>query len=170
MTSALTRDYAAGSKVCEAITGRFDGEVRLMEVSDQVATVEVSVNAAPGGANCARSFGDAAATYDGRELFDLPPDWKDGIGTGFSQVRDTIDLARGVTDFVLPQDFTSRVLDLSYWIRDDATLEAVVGLFYRMRGAQKAFYVPASAQSLAPVLPIAAGVNVVFTGSDLYDA
>ena len=139
-----------------------------MAITDGTASFDMDVTLSPG-LNVARSFGAAATTYDGRELFDLSPNWSGGIPMRFDQAFDMHDFGRGPIERTLFQDFTGRSFTLRYLVRDDATRDAILGNFYRARGRQKAFYAPMWVSTLVPNA-VASGVNVSFTGPDVYRA
>ena len=165
----LTNSFpAATTYVHEALFGRIEGESALGAVTDGTGGFDMDVALSPG-LNVARSFGSAATTYDGRELFDLSPNWSGGIPMRFDQVFDAHDFGRGPISRTFFQDFTARTFTLRYLVRDETTRDAILGNFYRARGRQKAFYAPLWVSTLVPNA-IASGVNVSFTGPDVYRA
>ena len=85
----LTNSFpAATTYVHEALFGRIEGESALSAVTDGTGSFDMDVTLSPG-LNVARSFGSAATTYDGRELFDLSPNWSGGVPMRTSTRRST---------------------------------------------------------------------------------
>jgi len=150
----------------DAVFGRIAGKSDLRAITDRTGTFEMEVELSPG-RNVARNYGAAATTYDGRELFDLSPNWAAGVPMGFEQMHEAHDFGRGVVDRTIRQDHTTRTFTLRHMIRDEATRDLILGNFHRNKGRQKAFHVPLWPTTLFPALPISAGVNVAFTGPSM---
>lgn len=165
-------DVPQGSLLCPPVYARFDSGVAVTSETNRLGELVAALRAVPGlNPTLARSFGAAAQTYKGRELFTLAPNWAGGVASEFVQMRDIFDFGRGGMDYLLFRDRTDRTLHMRFMVRDDANLDTLLGCFYRAAGRQRAFYAPVWTESFTPVLPLSAGVNfAVEGGSEHFDA
>lgn len=169
-TPALLNSYPAGAAVRQAIYGRFAGGVEISAETTRTATCEIEIVQSPNpGHNFVRSYAVAASTFAGEELFTKGPNWITRVSHTFEQPRTAHDFQRGAVEYTLDHDTTSRQFTANFLVKDATTLDAIMGLFYRARGRQKAFYVPSWLNELQPVWPVPSPTNyITFAGPELY--
>lgn len=160
-----------GHPAAAGFFGRLDGAVSLGAITDQVGRVETRVKVNPTTYLIGLSYGSAATLYRSREVFPLKPNWAGGVRLGFEQAVENFDFERGATDYFTPEDFTSRMVEMGFLIRDQAQEEALIGCFYRAKGRQKEFYAEDPTTQIVPVLPIASGAtSITLAGTFTYHA
>ena len=124
------------------VIGRFEGGISVSGTTDRVGVMRLRVAADPTYYVPSKDYGATPQTFNGAELFTLNPNWASPPNISFQQAADIFDYQRGVTDFYLPENTTARLIEMEYLLRDEATENAVRGLFARSRGSQRSFYVP----------------------------
>lgn len=151
-----------GVPEAEGFFGEFTEGLQFSSPTDTVVeTADISVRAVPGMSLTQATFPAATITYRGREVMPLAPNWSRSMRVTLEQMFEDFDFGRGVTDRNFPEALTKRQIEAEYLIRNQAQEEALLGLFYRMRGRQKAFYVADPLTTLDPVLPVPAGQSFI---------
>lgn len=170
LAGPIQNGFGAGVRLMQARQGQFAKNLEIRMGTNTVGTAEVSFDADPVALDLP-DYGLAPVSYNGRELFELAPNWVGGVQHGFQQDRIDLDLDRGAVDALFPVSYTSRMTQLRFLLRNEAQVDALFGLFYRCRGRQKAFYTPLWTHEFRPISAIPDLTTVlVFSGRDLYDA
>lgn len=155
-----------GHPAARGFIGRFEREPVVTARTDRVLDLELNVAVNPGvyGGDymVGYAYPDADTLHNGLEVLTLRPNWADPVRLTFSQMSEIFDLQRGVRDFNTPERFTNRLIQCGFMIRNEAEENRLLGLFYRMRGQQKSFYMADPLSGLIiPTGSISSGSSVI---------
>ena len=84
----------------------------------------------------------APNALDSKEYFDLKPNWSNPVGIGMVEDWEDIDFQRGAVSRVFPKLFPQRLMRYNYLLHTQDRIEHILGLFFRVRGRQKSFWMP----------------------------
>ena len=176
LTEATRASYQAGVRVARAMTCRSArSAISIRAVSDRAGSDEITVEE-----DVVSTWHDPAlmerpadsVDLDGKELFVLSPQWARGVESSFLQYQETLDVQRGVTDLIIPEDFTTRRIRVDFMLTTDEHLKALIGLFYRHRGKQKSFHMSGVMDELSPEAARTGGgeTELTFRGDEIFEA
>lgn len=162
-------DFPAGSLLFRAVKGHFLEAAEASFRTDSTATLGMNWRMDVVGAYHPNYPTTPPDTMDGNEFLDLRHNWNGTLDISTEQQRIAIDFNRGPVDYYFPVSFTTRVSRPRLVLRNSAEIEAVVGAFYRARGAQRAFRFVWPIQEVGASTAISDG-QFSAPGTDLADA
>ena len=174
LVTPLIGNFEAGTRVVRAIFGRVVGGTRVRAVASRVGTVQIVFEE-----EVENAWHDAALTtvpnsvqiVNGKEYFDIPAQWSDGVTVQFQQSRDNLDLGRGVFDGFFPEMFTNRRTQVGLLLATPEQYASLVGLFYRAKGKQQSFYTSGLVDEIRPSQDVAsANTTIRFAGVEFSNA
>ena len=176
LSQGLRSGFRPGARVARAMTCRSSrSAISIRAVTDRSGSDEIVVEE-----DIPSTWHDpiymerprGSIDLDGKELFVLPPQWARGIESSFLQYQEPLDVQRGVTDLIIPEDFTTRRVRVDFMLYDDDHLRALVGLFYRHRGKQKSFWMSGLMDEFVPTEVRSTGGQtlLVFDGDEVFEA
>ena len=153
----LSRRHGAAEKVFRGVPGRFSEGPEIRALTSRAGLMPLQVDGDPID-NWHVDLPDMAPVVLGeREYFDLAPNWASGVTFRTVNTWEDIDVQRGAVNRVRPVPFQIRTARYSYLMHTPERIERVLGLFYRSRGRQKAFYLSSGTHDLQPSAALAAG-------------
>ena len=154
------------------VSGYISGESKLTAATSRVGLSQIEVDADPVD-TWHPDYSAIPDTFNGKEYFDLGNQWASDLRVEFMQPVVDLDLQRGDVDRVYPTPYTIRKTRLRFVLRNADHIDRLVGLFYRSRGRQKAFYMSQRTDEIRPLAIAAASNTFTVPGADFkrrYDA
>ncbi|TIW05728.1 MAG: hypothetical protein E5V74_01690 [Mesorhizobium sp.] len=113
---------------------------------------------------------DAAGTiFNGREVFEMTPNWADPLSLSFVSGRESVDYEIGRTASFLPSTFPEDQLKANYVRRNGADIKTLRHFFLRMLGQQGEFYMPTLMRDIVPKSTLSSNTLTV-AGTDFAGA
>ncbi|MCY4429169.1 MAG: hypothetical protein OXC11_02085, partial [Rhodospirillales bacterium] len=169
VVSPLTRPHSAGVQVYRMVEGMLIGETSVTARSRRAARTRVELLEDP-----EATWYDPALVevvnpvIDGFEYLASGPNWRTPIRSGYLQEREELDLVKGriVREFDNP--LVRWTTQANYTVASEEDRKALLGLFYRCRGAQRPFYIDTLLDGLELAEDIEAGTRrAVFVGTEV---
>ena len=132
----------AGTLIYRGAPARPSSSPSIAAATSRVGTMQLRVDGDPVDNWLPTYPATAPVALDGKEYFDLGPNWNDGVSIGMPEEWEDIDFERGAVSRRFPNLFPKRLLQYRYLLHTPERIEHVLGLFFRMRGRQKSFYMP----------------------------
>lgn len=141
--------WSAGAKIVPALLAHAQTQVDSRAVGSSVVEATVTFDVEPG--TEVVETPDAAATiFNGREIFELTPNWAEPLNLSFVSGRETVDYDMGRTASFLPTTFPEDQLKAAYVRRGGADIKALRHFFLRMMGQQDEFYMSTLMRDVVP--------------------
>ena len=162
---------STGKKIFRGIAARPNTTYGLRALTSRVGTVPVNMLADPV-MDWHRSYSmTPVVQLDGREYFNMDPDWANGVEVNIPNTWEDIDFQRGAVDRINAQQFPIRTSRFRFLLYNASRIEYLLGMFHRVRGRQKSFWMPSHIHEIQPIADIAAGDDSFdVLGSDVFDA
>lgn len=163
---APSRRWDLGSRLHAAVWTRLTDSIRSMLYTNNVGVATVRHDLEPG-LNAEILAGTAPTSWNGRELFTMKPDWAERPQLDFETTRELLDYGFGRKHWVIPRDFNTRTLRLTFVGRTKTECAQIVQFFHRMKGQQGEFYMASPNQELTAIASITAGgTTLKIAGTD----
>jgi hypothetical protein len=141
LVSGVDQAWPIGSVVRPTIFGLMSGEISSSRENKAVATIDVAIEAFPGG-EPPRATGAAWATYNGHEVFTLQPDYAAPPGVSYLWPVEQVDYKHGRTGQFRPIEQAARSVEAEFNGLDVTGAEELEQFFDRMKGMRDPFYMP----------------------------
>jgi hypothetical protein len=144
-------------------------EISAPRTTNALAIADIIFNVEPGSETY--PLLEPAAVLDGREVFELAPNWRDPIDVKHIWSVETVDFDFGRTTNHRPVDFPGRLHSATYLRCSPAEVATLLDAFLRAKGRRGSFFVSTHQQDLLPTAPLAAaGATLVVAGEDVSNA
>lgn len=140
-TAASGNEWPAGTKIHPALTGRLALSTQADRVTSTVANLGVRFDIEPA-SELPIALPAATITFDGREVFNKQPNWREGINVQHDYERDEVDFGRGRVDYYVPIEFGTRIERFAFVNRNRAQAEEMRHFFERQKGRRGEFLMP----------------------------
>lgn len=170
LVSPITTAFGSGADVFHAYSARVPDSANFRAVTDRTRTTTLRLDVDPV-SDPQPLMPATPATFEGRELFLVRPNWRDEPQVTYSQDREVVDSDVGLIEVGTPRVDHTLVLQLGFTriTADDA--ESLIAIFLRMKGRRGSFWMPTWQQDIAPrVTAIAASSSLEVEGSDFLAA
>ena len=169
LSGTFTTTIPTGTLVYPGLVGRLSTSIRGNLLTNAVGTFTVVFEADPG-INRVETDVAAPATFNGKELFLLKPNWQGAPQVTLESMLETIDYDRGRLVHNQPVVWNVETLRLEYLRRNRDEAEALTQFFHRMRGQQGEFYMPTWVNDFDISTGAAAGTTgLTVPGRTIYD-
>lgn len=155
LLAPLTAVYPAGARVYPIVEVSIGESAVAGAITSDLATISWNLLVRPGGA--APDLGEAAQTYDDREVWLARPNWMTSPQITFAQPQEHIDYGYGVIGRYSRVDVADRLTQLTHLATSRAEVGAMVDFFGRCRGRRGEFYSPTWMHDLTLAEPIEDG-------------
>ena len=159
-TGVSAIDWPVGTKVHPGLTGRLAATIRSRRETNAVAVVQVEMEVAPASEPVVPPPA-APATFNGRELFTIKPNWAELPDVTYESDREEIDYERGRTAIFTPVQFTTRRVRQTFTGRAYEDMNLIREHFERMKGQRGEFYMPTWESDIVPGPLVPAGSNTI---------
>lgn len=160
--------WSAGAKVVPALLSNAQTQVDSRAIGSSIVEATVTFEVQPG--TEVPETPDAAGTiFNGREVFEMTPNWADPLSLSFVSGRETVDFDMGRTASFLPSAFPEDQLKANYVRRNSADIKALRHFFLRMFGQQGEFYMPTLMRDIVPKATLSSNTLTV-AGTDFAGA
>lgn len=136
----LVNAWGIGSVLRPTFFGLFDGRLSSSRLNKGAAQISVSLDAYPGG-EPPQSAGTAWATFNGREVFTLQPDYSGAPSVSYAFPAEQVDFERGRTAQFRPIERAEREVEADFNGLTLAEATQAEQFFDRMKGRRGAFYI-----------------------------
>lgn len=152
----LAKAWPVGARVYPLHVGRLAANVTGKAQTTRFGEVALQIAADPG-LSPAYAVSEAPMTFNGRELFLPSPDWKDGLDVSWEYFTETVDFEIGRVEHNNPVPFSATTIKADFVEFSAADVEALIGLYHRMKGRRGAFYMPTMTDDLSRAIGAAQG-------------
>lgn len=164
LADPLVSAWGSGSVIRPTFFGLLNGEIQSSRRNRDAADLSIAVESYPG-AEPPRAAGTAWATFNGKEVFTLQPDYAQPPSINYVWPVEQTDVGRGRTAQFRPIEQLARRLEADFNGLGLTTATEVEQFFDRMLGRRNAFYLPTYEQDL--VLVGSAGGTAIIVEGDL---
>lgn len=137
-TDAATRAWATNTRVMPALSGRLAPSASSTFLTNEAGEVIVSLEVEPGTEY--EDVGAAVATFDGREVMTIKPNWTRSPTIEVDDPTQWTDNEMGVRTAYRPVSFNTEIRQAEYLLRSAADVDAVLGAFQRAKGRRGEFF------------------------------
>lgn len=169
--AATAGTFNVGDRLYHAVLGRIDPSVSIRAETSSVWAGKVRFDADPGrDPQPVEEFDGATyAEYDGREIWDMRPNWRARAKIEFETKRRLVDYEVGRTYADSPHpDFLPMTYQWQYSGLKNAQCEAIIQFFHRMKGRRSMFRAPTWMDDLT-VASDPVGSDIEFVGPYAYE-
>lgn len=159
-TGVTGLSWPVGTKVHPGVSGRLAASIRSRRETNSVAVVGVEMDVTPA-SEPVIALPAAPATFNGRELFTMKPNWAETPEVTYESMREEIDYTRGRIAIFTPVDFGTRTLRATFTGRDYQDMNLIREHFERMRGQRGEFYMSTGEADIIPGPLTPAGSNTI---------
>lgn len=162
----LTEPWPAGTKVTAALTAYAQTQVDTRAIGSSLVEFNVTFDV-DAGSEVAKIPSDPTTLFNGREVFEMKPNWANPLALSFVSGREIVDYEIGRTASFLPSTFPEDQIKAGYLGRNSAEIEAIVDFFLRMMGQQDEFYMPTWMADIVPKASLVSGqATLTVAGTD----
>jgi hypothetical protein len=147
LSAPLESAWANGSVIRPTFFGLLSGELAATRLNRDAAAIDVSVTGYPGG-EPPRAAGTAWATFSGKEVLTLQPDYASPPSIDTLWPVEQIDYGRGRTAEFRPVEQLAKAMELSFNGQDVTATTEIEQFFDRHFGRRNTFYAPTWEQDL----------------------
>lgn len=159
-TGVSGTDWPVGTKLHPGVSGRLAATIRTRRETNAVAVVQVEMDVTPASEPVV-ALPDAPASFNGRELFMIRPNWAELPDVTYESDREEIDYDRGRIAIFTPVEFTTRVTRQTFTGRAYEDMNLIREHFERMKGQRGEFYMPTWESDIVPGPLVPAGSNTI---------
>ena len=165
--------WPASAIVAPGRVGQVSDKMQGLRLSSTVLEVPILLTESPASAVYPVYY-DAVFTrgplFNNKELFPIRPNWATNPQITYDTERTTLDYDQGVTENYDFSNLRSRLTQYAFVGIDYATVKVATDFFFRMKGQQRAFYLPTFASDMLLAVAFNPGDTVLYMqGRDLYD-
>lgn len=164
--SGLLGSLREGATVSPILAGRLDQNASNNLSTSNTASGDVTLNVDPDGASL--PAGSATATFNGRELFLIRPNWASAPSIATTGFLETADMGYGVKTHTSYLNWNGKTVQMSYLGRDRSEVEITQGFFRRMKGRRGDFYMPTWENDI-PLINAAVGASIIVPGTEFFE-
>lgn len=168
LSTSVTKTWAARAIVVPAPVGFFDRNFGASLPTNDIAIAAAKFSVWP--TSEPKSVPAAASvTFNSREVFSLPVNWKEGRDDTFIWGAEMLDYARGAMGYAQPVAFPTQTRRCDLLAGSDVEAQAILDFFDRMKGQRGEFYLPSGTHDLPPAANLtSAGTTLRVAGTDTY--
>lgn len=159
-TGVTGLNWPVGTKVHPGVSGRLAATIRSRRETNAVGVVQVEMDVTPA-SEPVIALPAAPATFNGRELFTMKPNWSELPDVTYESHREEIDYTRGRTAIFTPIDFTTRTRRQTFTGRSYQDMNLIREHFERMRGQRGEFYMATWERDIEPGPLVPAGSKTI---------
>ncbi|TPI86365.1 ribosomal protein L32 [Mesorhizobium sp. B2-8-9] len=158
--------WLPGAKIVPALLSHVQTQVDSRAIGSSVVELTVLIDVEPG-TEVVETPDLPTTVFNGREVFELKPNWAEPLGLTFVSGRETVDYDMGRTADFLPSAFPEEQIKAAYLGRGLEEIKAIRHFFLRMMGQQDEFYMPTWMRDIVPKNALtSAGTTMTVAGTD----